>query len=100
MRKVPIRLHDSFQSCYRALEQRGSTLFALAPEAEKALSSATLPRNSAFIFGNEEFGLDLDTSLFPDIVPLSIPQFGQVQSLNVSNAAAIVMYEYTRQHSP
>jgi tRNA C32,U32 (ribose-2'-O)-methylase TrmJ len=28
---------------------------------------------------------------------LTIPQFGQVESLNVSIAASIVMYEYVRQ---
>jgi len=30
---------------------------------------------------------------------LSIPHFGNIESLNVSIAASIVMYEYVRQHS-
>ena len=30
---------------------------------------------------------------------LTIPQFGSVQSLNVSIAASLVMYEYVRQQA-
>ncbi|MCI5159354.1 MAG: hypothetical protein D3906_13150, partial [Candidatus Electrothrix sp. AUS1_2] len=35
---------------------------------------------------------------YPDIKAVSIPQWGHVQSLNVSVAASIVLYEYVRQH--
>jgi tRNA G18 (ribose-2'-O)-methylase SpoU len=63
------------------------------------LTRAALPRRSAFIFGHEEFGISADISAYTDIQSLTIPQFGQVQSLNVSIAASIAMWEYLRQHS-
>ena len=62
------------------------------------LNAHPLPRRSAFIFGHEEYGLSFDPADYPDIQPLTIPQFGQVQSLNVSNAASVVMWEFLRQH--
>lgn len=97
LRKVPIRPHEEFAGCYSELSERGYRLYAMEPQASASLASTALPARSAFIFGNEEFGTSFETENYPDITPLAIPQFGQVQSLNVSNAAAIVMYEYVRQ---
>lgn len=48
--------------------------------------------------GHEEFGISFDRREFPAVDGLSIPQWGHVQSLNVSVAASIVLYEYVRQH--
>jgi tRNA(Leu) C34 or U34 (ribose-2'-O)-methylase TrmL len=45
-----------------------------------------------------EFGIRFKREQFSAIKTLSIPQFGKVQSLNVSIAASIVMYEYVKQH--
>ena len=62
------------------------------------LPGAELPAKSAFVMGHEEHGLSFDRADYPDIRALTIPQFGPVQSLNVSVAASIVMYEYIRLH--
>ncbi len=93
---VPARWHDDFDSCYRELCERGYTLFTLEPDAEESLAGAELPEKSAFIMGHEEMGISFDRADYPDIRALSIPQFGRTQSLNVSVAASIVMYEYVR----
>lgn len=98
-RKVPTRLHDDFDSAYRTLTEQGYTLFALDPEATDSLPDAPLPEQSAFIFGNEEQGLSFDLADYPAIRALSIPHAGPVQSLNVSVAASIVMYDYVRRRS-
>jgi tRNA G18 (ribose-2'-O)-methylase SpoU len=50
--------------------------------------------------GHEERGISAGIAAYPDIQSLSIPQFGKVQSLNVSIAASIVMWEYLRQNPP
>ena len=95
---VPARFYNDFQSCYETLTWGGFELFTLQPDDGELLSAVELPVKSAFIFGNEEFGLSFRVEDFDTITPLKIPQYGRVQSLNVSIAASIVMYEYVKQH--
>jgi len=95
-RQVPAQFHDTFGESYRNLINRGYTLYALTPDHNQALHEETLPAKSAFIFGHEEMGLSFDMKDYPAVHGLLIPQFGRVQSLNVSIAASIVMYEYVR----
>lgn len=97
---VPARFHESFEACYQHLTERGYTLFTLQPGEGSPLPRAVLPAKSGFIFGHEEYGISFDLSDYDRIQPLSIPQFGRVESLNVSVAASVVMYEYVRQHQP
>lgn len=100
-KKVPARFFDEFDQCYADLQSRDFTMFALDPSASctNQLSVTHLPRQSAFIFGHEEFGHSFDRTQFPDIGCLTIPSFGTTESLNVSIAASIVSYEYIRQHA-
>lgn len=95
-KKVPARFHDNFDDCYKALSERGYTLFTLEPACGDALSDLALPERSAFVLGHEEFGISFDRNDYPEIRCTHIPQFGRMESLNVSVAASIVMYEYVR----
>jgi len=95
---VPARFHDRFETCHQDLSARGYTLYTLDPVRGAPLAQTALPRQSAFIFGHEERGVSADISACAEIESLRIPQYGQVQSLNVSIAASIVMWEYLRQH--
>lgn len=95
---VPARFHPDFENCYQNISSRGYTLFTLDPAEAPVLPETPLPRKSAFILGHEEYGHSFNSSAYPGIQTLSIPQFGKVESLNVSVAASIVMYEYLRQH--
>jgi tRNA G18 (ribose-2'-O)-methylase SpoU len=96
-RKVPARFFDEVEESLKDLRGRGFTLVALDPFAPRSLHEAELPEKSAFVFGHEEFGFSFRLEEETDIVTVTIPQFGEVQSLNVSVAASIAMYEYTRQ---
>ena len=70
----------------------------LDPAEGEDLPEVTMPVKSAYIFGNEEVGHRFDRADYPAIKLLKIPQFGRVESLNVSIAASIVMYEYVKQN--
>ncbi len=96
-RRVPARFFSDFQQSYDALTARGYTLFILEPRCERSVSRHPFPTKSAFVFGHEEFGNNIDGTRYPDLLCLGIPQFGSTDSLNVSVAASIVMYEYVRQ---
>lgn len=95
-KKVPARFFESFDESYQHLINQGYEVFMMKAESSEALHQAELPKKAAFIFGHEEQGHSFDKSDYADIKSLSITQFGQVESLNVSVAASIVMYEYTR----
>ena len=95
---VPAKFHDDFKSCYKALMAQKYSLFMLDPAEGRDLPDVKMPLKSAFIFGNEELGHRFNRDDYPAIQSLKIPQFGRVESLNVSIAASIVMYEYVKQH--
>ncbi len=95
---VPARFHDTFNTCHEDLSARGYTFFTLDPDNGTPLDQAHLPLHSAFIFGHEEHGVSSHIADYQDIHSLTIPQFGKVQSLNVSIAASVAMWEYLRRH--
>lgn len=96
---VPAFFHKDFSACHEKLQATEHAIFLLSPENGLPAHEISFPRRSAFVFGHEEFGVSFNKEDFPGIRELSIPQFGKVQSLNVSIAASIVMYEYVRQHN-
>ncbi len=82
----------------RALEEFGSAGFwrvALAADGEQRLEEAMVPGDMAIVLGSEGAGLRrlvrtrCDTAAF-------IPIGTRMESLNVSNAAAIALYEFRR----
>ena len=64
-------------------------------ENEASLVDYQFPENCNLIFGNERTGLPKDITN-KMINTLTIPQFGEVGSLNVAVAASIVFYEMKR----
>ncbi len=98
-RKVPAVFHETFAACHADLTAQGYTFFILNPEGATSLCAAELPEKSAFVLGHEEFGFSFDPQDYAELKRLTIPQFGTVQSLNVSIAASVVMYEYVRQQA-
>lgn len=95
-KSVPAKFYDDFDSSYRFLQELGYNFFILDIAGATALSEVDIPRKSAFIFGHEERGISFEPSLYSNISSIFIPQFGKVESLNVSIAASIVMYQYTQ----
>ena len=98
VRWVTFHPHDDFASCYAVLSEQGYAIVVLEPGCASQLGGCDFAEKTAFVMGHEEFGISFDRHMYPDITGLSIPQWGHVQSLNVSVAASIVVYEYVRQH--
>ncbi len=95
---VPVRFFDNFADCYQQLKSEDYHAYIFEPSSGQDLTKARLSKKAAFIFGNEELGISFDVNDYPELKRLKINQYGFVDSLNVSIAASIVMYEYTRQH--
>ena len=98
LRQVPAKFFGDFEQSYQMLCDEDYTPFVLRPDTGSVLPQVRLPKRSAFVMGHEEFGPSFTADRYPDITPICIPMYGQVESLNVSVAASIVMYEYVRQH--
>jgi tRNA G18 (ribose-2'-O)-methylase SpoU len=65
----------------------------------QVIYNTTFPEKTMFVYGEEGLGLS-DEMLKACDAMVYIPQFGVVRSLNISQAAAICMYEYSRQWHP
>lgn len=82
--------------------REGYTIFAVdnTPEFNpQVVYNVVFPEKSVFVYGEETLGLSQEMVAACDAV-VYIPQFGVVRSLNVAQAAAVIMYEYSRQHKP
>lgn len=96
MKRVPWTMRKNFHESYDNWTSEGYTFYAFDSEAEHAIHEVNFPDKSAFILGHEGFGFTFKKELYPKIKFIKIPQFGLVESLNVSVAASIVMYEFAR----
>jgi len=91
---------DSLEEVVEHLHSEGYTVYAVdnTPALQPAVVyDVELPEKSAFVYGEEQRGLALEEAALCDAA-IYIPQRGAVRSLNVAQAAAVIMAEYTRQH--
>lgn len=96
LKRVPWTMTKTFTESYLRHKQLGFTFYAFDTEATHSIHEIRFPEKSAFILGHEGFGFTFKKEDFPDIQYVKIPQLGLVESLNVSVAASIVMYEFAR----
>lgn len=89
--------YKSIEECYADLRKDGFKIFASSlTDNSKNLYDLDLTQKVAIVVGNEHRGVSDTSAKLADEVFL-IPQFGMVQSLNVSVATAVILYEAMRQ---
>jgi tRNA (guanosine-2'-O-)-methyltransferase len=93
------RLFTSVQECYDYLHSTGKKIFTthLAKESV-SLYDMDLTQNVALVFGNEHAGVSDEAVALADGNFL-IPQVGIIQSLNISVACAVSVFEAMRQRT-
>ncbi len=84
------------QDVIRWLKARRIAIIAATPDADTAWSDVDLTLPTAIVLGSEDRGLG-DEWLNAADVRVNIPMRGRADSLNVSAAAAILLYEALRQ---
>jgi tRNA (guanosine-2'-O-)-methyltransferase len=94
---VEVERHDSISACFDQLRANGLTILAtsIGPNA-RTLFDWDLVRPVALVFGNEMRGVSEEARSLADGA-IEIPMAGMVQSLNVSVACAVCLYEAFRQ---
>ena len=77
------------------LKEAGFWVASLTPEGETTIYQLPVEFPLVVVFGNEETGIRRLIKEKSDFL-VSIPQKGKIQSLNVSTAAAVTLYEIAR----
>ena len=95
MFSVPI-VEASSEDAVRWLKARGFRILAATPHAERLHFEVDLTGNVAIAVGAEQYGLTSKWMDFADM-RVRIPMLGLADSLNVSAAATILVYEAVRQ---
>ena len=99
LKRVPIVMSDTLRESVKRLREEGFAVFAFDVNTSNELHTIELPKRCAFIFGHEEFGPNLEELDESHFQRGKIKQWGKTESLNVSVAASLSMYEYVRRHS-
>ena len=96
---VEHRNFKSVKECYGRLREEGFSVFAThLGKRTTPLFSLSLVGKAALVFGNEHRGVSEEAASLADD-NFMIPMFGMIQSLNVSVACAVSLYEAMRQRS-
>lgn len=93
---VDVEVHDDWRSFYERYGGRSLRLFSA--KATKSYTDVAYRRGDCLVFGGETKGLPAEILAAHGDRSYVIPMSGtQVRSLNLANAAAIVLYEALRQ---
>ena len=96
---VEVERHQSLADCYKQLRAQGFSILvtSLGPDA-RPLYDCDLRMPVAFVLGNEMRGVSDQARDWADS-EIQIPMAGMVESLNVSVACAVCLYEAFRQRA-
>lgn len=94
---IDVKRYDTIEECYQALRNEGKKIFTTDMTRNSvSLYDLDLTQPVALVFGNEHAGVSKEASELSDGNFL-IPQVGMIQSLNISVACAVSLYEVYRQ---
>ena len=96
---LPICRVENLARALSTIRERGYWIVGLVQNAPQSLYEIQLSHKVALVLGGEEKGLRHLTKQMCDYL-LSIPMRGHVDSLNVSVAGAIALYEFLRRILP
>lgn len=96
---VETERYNDTKECYDILRKEGFKIYAsLLSENAVDMYSIDMTEKVAFVFGNEHRGVSEKAAELADEV-FYIPMRGMIQSLNVSVATAVTLYEAQRQRT-
>ncbi|MBC7723041.1 MAG: RNA methyltransferase [Pedobacter sp.] len=94
---LTIHQYDNVAICFKALRQNFEAILTTHLSSTAInLYSIDFTKSIALVFGNEHSGVSDEANLLAD-GNFIIPQMGIIQSLNISVACAITIYEAYRQ---
>jgi tRNA (guanosine-2'-O-)-methyltransferase len=94
---LTVRQYDNAKECFGALRQQVDRIYTTHLSSDAvSLYEMKLTGRLALVFGNEHSGVSDEIRAFSD-GNFVIPQVGIIESLNISVACAVTLYEAYRQ---
>lgn len=95
---IPVCKSDNLPKTIKFLKDSGVRIVAATEKADKLYTSAQMNHPVGIVTGSEENGISKQILQLAD-EQVKIPVFGKIESLNVSAAATLIIYEAIRQRS-
>ena len=93
---IPVARVGSIRNTLKALQADGFQVVAATEKSRKLLYDADFRKPTVIVMGAEDVGISKEVLKLCD-EQLAIPLIGHIESLNVSAAAAIMLFEVVRQ---
>lgn len=93
---IPVARVGSIRNTLKALQTEGYQIAAATEKAEQSVYEADLTRPTVLVMGSEDTGISKEVLRMCDC-QMAIPMKGRIESLNVSAAAAVILFEIQRQ---
>ncbi len=93
---IPVSRVGSIRTTLMALQADGFQIVAATEKSRKLIYDADFKRPTVLVMGAEDKGISKEVLKLCD-EQLAIPLIGHIESLNVSAAAAIMLFEVVRQ---
>ena len=93
---LPVARVANLSACLKELKEQGVWVYGTAADARQTMYQADLRGPAAIVIGSEGEGMSRLVRETCDVL-LSIPMKGELNSLNASASAAILLYEAVRQ---
>lgn len=94
--RIPVCRVGSVRNTLKILQNEGMQVVAASEKSTTIIYDADMTRPTVIVMGSEETGISREVLKMCD-VQLAIPTVGSIESLNVSAAAAVILFEVVRQ---
>lgn len=94
--KIPVCRVGSIRNTLKTLQNEGMQIVAATEKSNTLLYNADLSKPTVLVMGSEDKGISKEVLKMCD-VQVAIPINGSIESLNVSAAAAVILFEVVRQ---
>ncbi len=94
---LDVRIYDDYEAFCK--ENPGARVYYATTKARHAYTQVAYEPDCYLMFGKESAGLPEELLVKHEEACIRIPMIGEIRSLNLSNAVAIVLYEALRQNN-
>jgi len=96
--KIPVCRHDNFVQTVKFLQESGLQIVCCTEKTNDYIYKPDYTAPTAIVMGSEDEGIRNELIRTADFLA-KIPMFGEIESLNVSVSAGVILYEAIRQRN-